>query len=192
MGTTQPIKDMNDLDALKNYYLTKKPNLRNYALISTGINTALRIGDILSLRWIDVYDFDKNDFRGHISIREHKTGKENIIAVNQSIIYALKLYKQSLPCVLPSHFIFYGRHNNQPLSRTQAFRIIKQACNELHLPDNISCHSLRKTFGYHAWVSGASPAVLMIIYNHSSFQVTKRYLGIDQDDKDRIFLNLNL
>lgn len=32
----------------------------------------------------------------------------------------------------------------------------------------------------------------MVIYNHSSFQITKRYLGIEQDDKDRIFLDLNL
>lgn len=192
MGTTQPIKNKNDLDALKNYYLKRKPNLRNYALISTGINTALRISDILSLQWKDVYDFNDDCFRDHIVLKEHKTGKENIIAINHSVIQGLNLYKQSLSFILPAHFIFYGRHPNQPLSRTQAFRIIKQACSELHLPDNISCHSLRKTFGYHAWVSGASPAVLMIIYNHSSFQVTKRYLGIDQDDKDKVFLNLNL
>lgn len=192
MGTTQPIKDIRDLNALKNYYLTQKRNFRNYALINTGINTALRISDILSLRWDDVYNFHMNTFREHIVIREQKTGKETIIAMNHSVIQGLTLYKKNLTSVQPSHYIFHGKKEEQPLSRTQAFRIIKQACKELNLPENISCHSMRKTFGYHAWVSGASPAVLMIIYNHSSFQVTKRYLGIDQDDKDRIFLNLNL
>lgn len=192
MGTTQPIKSIRELDALKDYYLTKKPNYRNYALICTGVNTALRIGDMLNLTWNDVYDFHTESFRRHIVVREHKTGKENRIAPNSSVLNGLEIYKNSLSAVLPSDFIFSGRNAGQPLSRVQAFRIIKQACNELHLPDNISCHSLRKTFGYHAWVSGTNPAVLMVIYNHSSFQITKRYLGIDQDDKDKVYLNMNL
>ena len=32
----------------------------------------------------------------------------------------------------------------------------------------------------------------MHIYNHSSYQITKRYLGIDQDDKDKLFMKLEL
>ncbi len=192
MGTTQPIKSIRELDALKDYYLTKKTNFRNYALICTGVNTALRIGDMLSLTWNDVYDFHTESFRKHIIVREHKTGKENMIAPNNSVLKGLEIYKDSLSAVLPSHFIFSGRDASIPLSRVQAFRIIKQACTELNLPDNISCHSLRKTFGYHAWVSGTNPAVLMVIYNHSSFQITKRYLGIDQDDKDKVYLSINL
>lgn len=192
MGTTQPIKSIHELDALKDYYLTKKPNLRNYALICTGVNTALRIGDILNLRWNDVYDFKTNSFRSHIVVHEHKTGKENIIAPNKNVLHGLSIYKETLPNIQPTYFIFNGRSRNNALSRTQAFRIIKQACEELHLSGNISCHSLRKTFGYHAWISGINPAILMVIYNHSSFQVTKRYLGIEQDDKDRVFLNMNL
>lgn len=51
MSTTQPIKSKKDLFALKNFYLNDEPNLRNYALICTGINTALRISDILDLTW---------------------------------------------------------------------------------------------------------------------------------------------
>lgn len=192
MGTTQPIKSIRELDALKDYYLTQKPNLRNYALICTGVNTALRIGDILGLTWNDVYNFNTNSFRKHIIIREKKTGKENIIATNRNMLYSLRLYMNSLPAVMPSHFIFSGRQAELPISRIQAFRIIKEAGTQLELSGNISCHSLRKTFGYHAWASGVSPTILMIIYNHSSFQVTKRYLGIDQEDKDKVFLNLNL
>lgn len=192
MGTTQPIKDVRDIDALKNYYLIRKPNLRNYALICTGINTALRISDILSLRWLDVYDFKMDRFQNHIVIKEQKTGKENIIAINDNVLNSLKMLKSSLKDLSQYDYIFCGWQKEKPISRVQAFRIIKQACNELHLPENISCHSLRKTFGYHAWVSGTNPAVLMVIYNHSSFQITKRYLGIEQDDKDKVFLNMNL
>lgn len=51
---------------------------------------------------------------------------------------------------------------------------------------------MRKTFGYYAWKYGTQPAVLMDIYNHSSYEITKRYLGIKQDDKDSVFLSINL
>ena len=192
MATTQPIRKKEELQALKNYYLNEKPNLRNYALIITGINTALRIGDTLQLRWCDVYDDTTGSFRPHIVMREHKTGKENIIAMNQNVIHALTKYRDSLSDPQPSHFIFCGWHPEAPLSRYQAFRIIKQASHVLHLHGNIACHSLRKTFGYHAWASGANSVILMQIYNHSSFRVTKRYLGIEQDDKDQVFLKIKL
>lgn len=192
MATTQPIKDIKELEELKNYYLTEQHNFRNYALFVLGINTALRIGDILQLTWNNVFDFDRACFRNHITIKERKTGKENIIAINENVKDALKIYLQSLQRIKPSQYIFPGRDKSKPLSREQAFRIIKNACSNLHLSNNISCHSLRKTFGYHAWVAGTDPVILMLIFNHSNFQITKRYLGIDQDDKDKVFLNLNL
>lgn len=192
MATTQPIKDVKELEELKDYYLTKQHNYRNYALFVLGINTALRIGDILSLTWNDVLDFNRRCFRNHITVKEHKTGKENRIAINENVKDALKIYLQNLSAIRPSQYIFPGRNGDKPLSREQAFRIIKNACSTLHLSDNISCHSLRKTFGYHAWAAGTDPVVLMLIFNHSDFQITKRYLGIDQDDKDKVFLNLNL
>ena len=80
----------------------------------------------------------------------------------------------------------------QPLSRYQAFRIIKEAAAYAGLDASISCHSLRKTFGYHAWKQGTPPALLMDIYNHSSYRITKRYLCIDQDDKDEVFEHICL
>ena len=192
MSAAQPIRSLDELESLKNYYLTVQPNLRNYALINTGINTALRISDILCLKWKDVYNFQLQAFHQHITLIEQKTGKRSCIAINQSLSNALVRYKESLEKVAAEDYIFYGKYENTHLSRSQAFRIIKQACSDLQLSEHISCHSLRKTFGYHAWNSGADPTILMIIYNHSSFSVTKRYLGIEQDDKDQIFLNLNL
>ena len=56
----------------------------------------------------------------------------------------------------------------------------------------LGAHSLRKTFGYHAWKNGTPPALLMDVYNHSSYKVTQHYLGIEQDERDEIYLNLEL
>ena len=55
MSTTQPIRSKQLLHDFKDYYLTKQPNSRNYTLILIGLNTALRINDILHLTWGDVY-----------------------------------------------------------------------------------------------------------------------------------------
>lgn len=192
MSTTQPIRNLEDLEALKNYFLVQKPNLRNYALICIGVNTARRISDILSLKWGDVYQVESGTFRTHLVITEKKTQKTTMIALNQGAIDGLSAYLQSLPPVEHDQYIFIGRDKEKPISRVQAYRIIKDACHALNLPENISCHSLRKTFGYQAWISGTHPTLLVTIYNHSSFDVTKRYLGIEQDDKDKVFRNLNL
>lgn len=55
MSTTEPIRDIQKLLDFKNYYLNVKPNLRNYTIIILGLNTALRISDILNLTCDDIY-----------------------------------------------------------------------------------------------------------------------------------------
>lgn len=192
MGTTQPIRKVEEIEALKRYFLHDKPNLRNYAMVCLGINTAIRISDLLSLTWGDIYNFRTNRLRRHITIIESKTGKKTQNALNKNAAQALTLYKSSLPNIKEEDFLFPGRDGKKHLSRCQAYRALKSAGQELHFETEISCHTLRKTFGYHAWKMGVQPAVLMKIFNHSSFQITKRYLGIEQDDIDQVFLEVNL
>lgn len=191
MSTTQPIRNLKDVQNLKNFYYNREPNLRNYTLICMGINTTLRISDLLHLKWKDVYDFSKKDFLYHLTVIEHKTKKTARIALNENAVHALKLYQKSFSDISGDMYLFPGR-GGTPLSRSQAFRIIRHACDALNLAHDISCHSMRKTFGYHAWKCGTPPAILMEIYNHSSYQITKRYLGIEQEDKDSVFFHVNL
>lgn len=192
MQKTHPIKNTKDIQRLKQYYLDRK-QIRNYTLVTLGINTSLRIGDLLLLKWGNVYDFHNRCYYRHLKVLEQKTGKSTLIALNREALLALKNLRTSLSPVSDGDYIFKSREGkNHPIGRTQAFRIIKNAANALHMDGTISCHSLRKTFGYHAWRKGIPPAVIMTIYNHSSLEVTKRYLSIDQDDKDKVFLELNL
>ena len=93
----------------------------------------------------------------------------------------------------PDNYIFSAKvYRDKPLSRSQAYRIVRRAAENTIQEEHISCHSLRKTFGYHAWKQGVPPALLMDIYNHSSYDITKRYLGITQDERDDIFLSVHL
>ncbi len=192
MSTSQPIRGEDELALFRRFYLEQEPNLRNYALICLGVNSALRISDLLQLKWHDVYDFPHKCFKKHIVIQEKKTDKETRIAINNNAQKGLLLYMSSINIISENEYIFTGRYKNTHLCRSQAYRIITHAAESLNMENGISCHSLRKTFGYYAWKCGTPPVMLMDIYNHSSYEITKRYLGIKQDDKDSVFLKINL
>ena len=83
MSTTQPIRNSQDVRNIIEYYDVQKPNMRNRALIIFGLHTALRISDILSLKWQDVYQFDRDMYVPHLLVYEKKTGKASMIALNQ-------------------------------------------------------------------------------------------------------------
>ena len=172
MLTAQPIRYKKDLDAFSKYFLEQKQYYRNYALLCLCVISALRISDILKLKWSDVYDAKKRCFRKHIIITEKKTGKENRIAINSNTKMGLQMYLNSLHYFDVEEYIFAGQKEHSHLCRSQSFRIVKQAAQSLNMEDRISCHSMRKTFGYYAWKYGTQPAVLMDIYTHSSKEIT--------------------
>lgn len=189
---TSPIRRKEDIEEMKKYFLQMQ-DYRDYTMFVVGINTALRISDLLQLKWIDVWNFEKNNYRLHIYVTEQKTGKNNCIAINDSCKSAFTLLRKQCKGVSPDEYIFYsGNDHHSHISRNRAYNIIKQAAELNGIDGNISCHSLRKTFGYHAWKCGTPPALLMNIYNHSNIEVTKRYLSIEQDDKDELFQAINL
>lgn len=198
MAATEPIRDKQQLRKLTRYFLDRG-QIRNYALIVLGVHTALRISDLLRLRWDDVYDFSAQTFRSHINITEKKTGKHKQIALNSPAITALSQLLNTRRAIWgddwasgKNEFLFCSnRKKRNAISRVQAYRIISAAAKTLGLA-HISCHSLRKTFGYHAWKNGASAVLLMDIYNHTNYDVTRRYLGVAQDDRDKLYHGLCL
>lgn len=192
MSTTQPIRNLKELKKFKDYYLKQEPNKRNYLLIIMGLNTALRISDLLSLQYKDVYDFEAKKVRDHLILTEKKTKKPNMIYLNQEIKNAL-LKNLDPAGQSEKSWLFQSQlQKRNPLSRQQAFRIVKKAAFSAGICENVSCHSLRKTFGYFAWKQGVLPAMLMEIYNHSSYTITRRYLGIEQDDKDGVYRKVKI
>ncbi|MDF2547735.1 MAG: site-specific recombinase XerD [Anaerosolibacter sp.] len=88
MNTVEPIRDKKKIDAIKKYLLGAG-KIRDYCLFVLGINTGLRVSDLLDLKWSDVLD-EKKKFKDHIYIREGKTGKEKKFPINESAQDGLK------------------------------------------------------------------------------------------------------
>lgn len=189
MISVDPIRDEKKIQTMKTYL--KGKNLRDYALFVVGINVALRITDLLALKWNDILD-EKGKFK-EIRIFEGKTKKERRIQLNKPSQRALVELLGSLDGHSMNDYLFQSRETAQkPLSRQQALNILKDAAKAVGIKDNIGTHSLRKTWGYHAWKKGFNPAIIMETLNHSNLTVTKRYLGIRQDDINDLYGSLEL
>ena len=106
MSTTQPIRSKQLLHDFKDYYLTQQPNFRNYTIILIGLNTALRINDILHLTWGDVYCTEHSRFYTHLLITEKKTGKETRILINRELQKTLQSYRKTQPSVTDTDYLF--------------------------------------------------------------------------------------
>lgn len=190
MNSVEPIRNPNDIKKIKKYLKTK--DFRSYVMFTVGINVALRISDLLSLKWSDIITSDQKYFKDLI-LYEGKTKKYRQIKLNTISQKALKELMNTIVDFDINQFIFKSREGeNKAITRQQAGNILKSAAKTVGINENIGTHSLRKTWGYFAWKNGFNPAIIMETLNHSNLEVTKRYLGIRQDDINELYLKLNI
>lgn len=188
MRAVEPIRDLKEINAMKKYL--KGKNIRDYALFVVGINVALRISDLLELTWGDV--LKDRDFKT-VNLKEGKTKKIRDIKLNKAAQRALRELLETLDTYKLSDYIFKSREgDNEPITRQQALNILKDAAEAIGIEENVGTHSLRKTWGYHAWKNGFNPALIMETLNHSNLNIMKRYLGIRQDEINDLYDNLNI
>ena len=180
MKFVEPIRKLSDIEKIKKKL---KPHPRDLLLFAFGINTGLRISDILKLKVKDV----KN--KKHLTIIEQKTHKYKKILIMSELRNQIKKYTKYKS---NDTYLFKTRYTNQPISRVQAYRIINDACKEANIKENVGTHTLRKTFGYHFYQQTKDIALLQDILNHSSPKVTLRYIGLNQDIIDESLKNFYL
>lgn len=171
MNTVQPIRDIAKITLMKKALM--RQHYRNYFLFVLGINTGLRISDLLKLRVSDVAGT-------HIIITEQKTGKLKRFKINNDLQEQILKFTASKK---DDEYLFKSRRGNDRIHRVQARKILNAAAKEVGLAE-IGTHTLRKTFGYHFYQKYKDVAVLQQIFNHSSPAVTMRYIGINQDIMD--------
>lgn len=80
------------MNKLKNV-LKGQGRYRDLLLFVVGINTALRVSDLLTLQIGDFID-EGGEIRDRFWLREEKRGKRNEVVINRSIREALELYRE--------------------------------------------------------------------------------------------------
>lgn len=172
MNTVQPIRDKDKIEEMKNQLL--RNGTRDYLLFVMGINTGLRIGDILTLKVSDVKG------KAHIIIKEQKTDKPKRFLINSQLEQEINKFILNMG---NDEFLFKSSNSDKAISRVQAYRILNHAADMVGLVE-VGTHTMRKTFGYWHYQKYKDVAVLQDIFNHSAPSVTLRYIGINDDIKD--------
>ncbi|WP_031513347.1 site-specific integrase [Desulfofalx alkaliphila] len=187
MEYVHPIKDIQCIDAIKG--VLGRQSQRNLLLFVLGINTGLRVSDLLALKVGDVWEGNKS--KEFIYVYNDRSGKEKAFYINSKVRAELEKY-MSLSQLTERDYLFKSQKNNQPITRQQAYRIINNAAKQVGINGKIGTHTLRKTFGYHAYRKGIAISILMEIFNHSTPAETLRYIGIDSLENRLIKVDVNL
>lgn len=179
MNIVEPIKKNEDIEKLKKYFFSNK---RNLLLFSLGINSGLRISDVLGL---DVKDVKDKEF---IEIREQKTNKYKKFPINPNLQKDIQEFVKDKNLDEP----LFLTQKNKRLDRVRAYKILNRAAKNVGLQIHIGTHSLRKTFGYHHYQKFKNLPLLQKILNHASSSTTLRYIGLEQDVINESYNNFYL
>lgn len=159
-----------------------------------GVNTALRISDLLQLTIADVKNLDSS--APALELVEIKTGKARRIMLNAP---ALKIMQRRVSEYPRQHYLFQSDAVNidrskapQPINRRSVGRVFEKVGQQIAPRLSLGTHSMRKTRGYAMFEAGRSIESIAKVLNHSSPAVTMRYIGIEQRDIDRSYVEFEL
>ena len=189
-----PIRDIADVHELQNYF-REKGQLRNYLLVTLGISFALRAGDLLSIRLMDVYGANW-EVKKEFYLYEDKTNKRNRIHINSVSKQALEEYRGMIKAEKPDTTPLFASRKRDADGNCRAItiqhlnHILAEARKEIGIEDHISSHTFRKTHAYHMIKeSNYDSQVLYALqhgFNHSDIRVTMIYSGIEDDMVDEV------
>ena len=110
IGRVEPIRDLSKIRDIKTLLEAKK-NFKYLLLFVLGVNTGLRISDILQLQIGDLWD-EHDKPKEEFVLREQKTGKVNKNYINSKIKEAMALYSQAYPHIVQKreNYLFFSTY----------------------------------------------------------------------------------
>ena len=161
--------------------LAKDNNYKMSLLVALGCFTGLRISDILALRWNQILGVSE------FTIFEKKTGKKRTLRLNPQLQkHIQECYEHIKPIGVKAPILVSQKGTIFTIQTIN--RILKDIKKKYKVKiKNFSCHSLRKTFGRQVYNMNSENSELALVklmelFNHSSVSITKRYLGLRQEE----------
>lgn len=181
--TVEPIRKQEDID--KMFLYLKQSNPRDAMLFLIGISSGFRISDLVKIT--------AGKFRSLVTedIKEQKTKNHRKLYINPNVLKNFVLpYIESYD---DSEYLFQSRNGyNQHISVSQAYRIIKKAAKETKIKVKVGTHTMRKTFGYRLYQQTHDESLVSECFDHSSADITRRYIGINEEAKKRAIEGLTI
>lgn len=191
MEFVQPLRTRADIERVKE--ALRKRSSRDYAMFVLGLNSGLRISDLLRLSIGDVLE-DRTRFqvRRRLAMREKKTGKVKDFPLNGAARTALRDYLHGRDISDRVAPLFLSRQSGgdglpRAISRVQAYLVLRAAAREAGIMEPVGTHTLRKTWGYRLYLGGVDITRIQKIMNHSTPQTTLSYIGITRDEIDDLY-----
>ncbi|MEK4081575.1 site-specific integrase [Solibacillus sp. FSL K6-1126] len=177
----QPLRSAEEIADMR-WALSRYAKARDVFMFNFGINTGLRVSDIVPLQ--------VSDIRGktHLTIKEQKTAKSKRFAIPKALRQEIEEYTRGMDS---GEYLFASRKGNGYISTTQAYRALQKAADALGRND-IGTHTMRKTFGYHHYKRNKDVAMLQQLFNHAAPSITLRYIGITNDEIDATLEDFSL
>lgn len=183
----QPIKDSVVLKQVQDTLLTRfKAGRRNYTIFQLGKATLLRVSDVLSLRYHDVYD-ENGVPKERVYTVDQKTGKKNCLYLKpireDLIMYQEWLTEQNIQ----SNWLFPSLNDSSvSISRKQYYKVMFKTGKILNI-NYLGTHTMRKTGAYRVYEqTNYNIGFVMSLLNHSDQKSTLSYLGLDEVTKETL------
>ena len=157
--------------------LTLPEGQRNRAMLEVLYSCGLRVSELVSLRFTDVY-FDE----GFIKV-EGKGSKQRLVPISETAIKEIKnyLYDRNHVAVKKGfEDILFLRRRGTALSRIMVFHIIKQQTEMAGIKKNVSPHTFRHSFATHLLEGGANLLAIQEMLGHEKITTTEIYTHIDR------------
>ena len=197
----EPIREMTDVKRIYKWFQDNR-TVKEAECFIIGCNVALRIGDLLTLRFDQIEGGQKV-----VDINEQKTGKRKVIPITPTVreavarlrehyssnsFYKCESKKDWFPTYLfqsTSRRVF---HMDQPFCTQHMGLAFKECQRDLELDYNINTHSMRKTWGYQAYTNGADILHIQGLMNHASQHVTLNYIGVTKSTIRQMYFDNSL
>jgi integrase len=189
-NTTTTYMDWNDFISVITR-LEKDENYKFCLLIAIGVFTGLRISDLLSLKYSDLLNGET------FSIKEKKTNKQRSIKINKDLKEIVQRIVKKTKVSDLNDLIFINKYGTKAIDKSYVNVVLKEIVKKyrIKLDGNVSTHTFRKTLGRRVMevnnYSNESLVLLMDLFGHSSMSITKRYLGIREQEIHDVYDSLS-
>lgn len=166
--------------------LSKPEGQRNRAMLEVLYSCGLRVSELTSLRYSDVY-FEEEFIRV-----EGKGGKQRLVPISETAIREIKNYfydRNLVPVKKGFEDTLFLSRRGTALSRIMVFHIIKQQTELAGITKNVSPHTFRHSFATHLLEGGANLRAIQEMLGHENIVTTEIYTHIDREFLRREILN---